>query len=60
MAASLQGFQQSFFAALVAGAVSPYVAGSGLKLAITSAVLLASGAVCAFIYSRLPRVAGAT
>ena len=55
LAASLQGFQQSFFAALVAGAVSPYVAGSGLTLAVTSAVLLTSGAACAFVYSRLPR-----
>jgi DHA1 family bicyclomycin/chloramphenicol resistance-like MFS transporter len=56
LASSLQGFQQSLFAALVAGAVSPYVAGSGLSLANTSAVLLTSGAVCAFIYSRLPRL----
>ena len=54
LAASLQGFQQSLFAALVAGAVSPYVAVSGLSLAATSAVLLASGAVCSLIYSRLP------
>ncbi len=56
LAASLQGFQQSFFCALVAGAVSPYVSGSGLSLATTSAVLLVSGAFCAFIYSRLPRL----
>lgn len=56
LAASLQGFQQSLFAALIAGAVSPYVAGSGLSLAATTAVLLMSGAACAFIYSRLPRL----
>lgn len=56
LAASLQGFQQSLFATFVAGAVSPYVAGSGLSLVTTSAVLLATGAICAFIYSRLPRL----
>jgi len=56
LAASLQGFQQSLFAALIAGAVSPFVAGSGLSLAATSALLLAAGAACAFIYSRLPRL----
>ncbi len=56
LAASLQGFQQSLFAALIAGAVSPYVAGSGLSLAATSALLLTLGAGCAFIYSRLPRL----
>jgi len=55
LAASLQGFQQNMFSAIVAGVVSPYVAGSGLGLAATTAVLLVSGAVCAFIYSRLPR-----
>ena len=56
LAASLQSFQQSFFAALVAGGLSPYVAGSGLSLAVTSAALLTTGAGCAFIYSRLPRL----
>ena len=55
LAASLQGFQQNLFSAIVAGVVSPYVAGSGLGLAATSAALLISGAGCAFIYSRLAR-----
>ena len=56
LAASLQSFQQSLFAALIAGAVSPYVAESGLDLAATTAVFLTLGAGCALIYSRLPRL----
>ena len=54
LAASLQAFQQGMFNALVASALSPYVSGSGLSLAITSFVLLAAGAVCTFAYFRLP------
>jgi MFS transporter, DHA1 family, multidrug resistance protein len=55
MAASLQGFQHSLFSAIVAGAVSPYVAGTGLGLAATTAAFLTCGAGCAFIYSSLPQ-----
>ncbi len=55
LGASLQGFQQSFFAAIVAGAVSPLAAVSGLGLATTSFTLLLSGAACAFAYSKLPK-----
>ena len=54
LAASLQAFQQAMFNAIVAGAVSPHVSGTGLGLAATTAVFLTCGAGCAFIYSRLP------
>lgn len=55
LAASLQGFQHSMFSAIVAGAVAPYVAGTGLSLAATTAALLACGACCALVYLKLPR-----
>jgi DHA1 family bicyclomycin/chloramphenicol resistance-like MFS transporter len=56
LAASLQVFQGSMFNAIVAGAVAPYVAGSGLGLAATNAAFLICGAGCTFVYFRLPRV----
>ena len=56
LAASLQAFQQGMFNAVVAGAVSPYVAESGLSLVVTSFLLLAVGAACTFTYFRLPEL----
>jgi DHA1 family bicyclomycin/chloramphenicol resistance-like MFS transporter len=53
LAASLQGAQQSFFAALAAGLLSPYVSGTGLGLAAGMAGLLAGGFACWRLYIRL-------
>ncbi len=55
LAASLQAFQQSMFGAIVAAAVSPYVSGTALGLAVTTAAMLTVGAACAYVYARLPK-----
>ncbi|MEO7728144.1 MAG: Bcr/CflA family drug resistance efflux transporter, partial [Burkholderiales bacterium] len=46
LAASLQGAQQSLFAGLTAGLLSPYASGTGRGLAVAMAVLVACGFVC--------------
>ncbi len=56
LAASLQVFQGSIFNAIIAGAVSPYVAGTGLGLALAAFVFMVCGAACTLVYFRLPRL----
>jgi MFS transporter, DHA1 family, multidrug resistance protein len=53
LAASLQGAQQSFFCALAAGLLSPYVSDTGIGLAGGMAGLLASGFTCWYIFTRM-------
>ena len=53
LAASLQVAQQSFFAGLTAGLLSPYVSGSGFALAVAMGILLASGCVCWLLFMRM-------
>lgn len=55
LAASLQGAQQSFFGGLVAGLLSPFVAGTALGLAVGMAMLFASGFACWVGYVQLTK-----
>jgi len=55
MAASVQGFTQSMSNALLAGVVSPLVAGTQLSLATAAAVAMVLGACCWLNYLRLTR-----
>ena len=55
MAASVQGFTQSMFNALLAGLISPMVAGTQLSLAVTAGVAMVLGAACWLNYLRLTR-----
>jgi DHA1 family bicyclomycin/chloramphenicol resistance-like MFS transporter len=55
MAASVQGFTQSMCNALLAGVVSPLVAGTQLSLATTAGVAMVLGAACWLTYLRLVR-----
>ncbi len=58
MAASVQGFTQSMCNALLAGLISPLVAGTQLSLAATAGIAMALGAACWLNYLRLTRRAG--
>ena len=53
MAASVQGFTQSMCNALLAGIISPLVAGTQLSLAVTAGVAMVLGAACWLNYLRL-------
>lgn len=55
MAASVQGFTQSMSNALLAGVVSPLVAGTQLSLATAAAMAMVLGAGCWLNYRRLTR-----
>lgn len=55
MAASVQGFTQSMSNALLAGVVSPLVAGTQLSLAAAAAIAMVLGAGCWLNYRRLTR-----
>ena len=55
MAASVQGFTQSMCNAILAGVVSPLVAGTQLSLAATAGVAMVLGAACWLNYLRLTR-----
>ena len=55
MAASVQGFTQSMCNALLAGVISPLVAGTQLSLAVTAGVAMVLGAACWLNYLRLTR-----
>lgn len=55
MAASVQGFTQSMSNALLAGVVSPLVAGTQLSLAAAAAMAMVLGAGCWLNYRRLTR-----
>jgi DHA1 family bicyclomycin/chloramphenicol resistance-like MFS transporter len=55
MAASVQGFTQSMSNALLAGVVSPLVAGTQLSLATAAAMAMVLGAACWLNYRRLTR-----
>jgi DHA1 family bicyclomycin/chloramphenicol resistance-like MFS transporter len=50
MASSLQGFEHSAATAILAGAVAPLVAGSGLTMAIGAALMLVAGWLCWMAY----------
>ena len=53
LAASLQAAQQSFFAGLAAGLLSPYLSVSGIGLAAGMAAALATGYACWYIFTRI-------
>ena len=53
LASSLQGFTHSFLAALTAGLIAPYLAGSALTLALGQLALLVLGSLCWICYWRL-------
>jgi len=55
MAASVQGFTQSMCNALLAGLISPLVAGTQLSLAATAGIAMVLGAACWLNYLRLTR-----
>ena len=55
LAASLQSAQQSLFAGLAAGLLSPYLSSSGAALSVGMAVLLAGGFSCWHIFGLLNR-----
>jgi MFS transporter, DHA1 family, multidrug resistance protein len=53
LASSLQGFTHSFFTALSAGLIAPFLSGSALTLALGQLALLALGSFCWVCYRRL-------
>jgi len=53
LASSLQGFAHSFFTALTAGLISPFLSGSALTLALGQFALLVLGSLCWICYRRL-------
>jgi len=55
MAASVQGFTQSMCNAVLAGVISPLVAGTQLSLATSAAMAMVLGAGCWLIYLRITR-----